>query len=120
MRVYALQVNLELGKSEKNLQKIFSYLNETKNNSLILLPEMFSCGFDNENLERHAEETRAIHLELEKISSKRGLVISGTLPERSKEGILNTAFVIDRGRTIHRQAKMKCTTNLLSERFCFC
>ena len=107
MLVYALQVNLELGNTEKNMDKIFSYLKRVKKGSLVLLPEMFSCGFDNENLEKHTKETPVIHKELKKLSKEKHLVISGTLPEKSRNNIYNKAFVIDNGEIVYKQAKVK-------------
>ncbi len=107
MLVYSLQVNLELGNIEKNLEKIFSYIDKVEKNSLVLLPEMFSCGFDNENLEQHAKETPAIHKYLKDFSHKKHLVIAGTLPEKSRNAIYNKAFVIDNGEIVYKQAKVK-------------
>ncbi|RMD47789.1 MAG: nitrilase, partial [Aquificota bacterium] len=78
--------------------------------SLLLLPEMFSSGFDNENLETHAKETAKIYKNLKKISLDKNLVISGTLPEKSKNGIYNKAFVIDNGEVIFKRAKVKLFT----------
>ncbi len=107
MLVYALQLNLELGNTEKNLDKIFSYIKNVEKGSLILLPEMFSCGFDNENLDKHVKETPSIYRQLKKISKEKHLVMSGTLPEKSRSGIYNKAFVIDNGEIVYKQAKVK-------------
>jgi len=107
MLVYALQVNLEIGNTEKNTAKIFSYLKDVEKGSLVLLPEMFSCGFDNENLEKHVKDTPAVYKKLKEISREKHLVISGTLPERSRNYIYNKAFVIDNGDVVYKQAKVK-------------
>ncbi|SNZ09424.1 Predicted amidohydrolase [Persephonella hydrogeniphila] len=107
MLVYALQVNLELGNTEKNIEKIFSYLKDVEKGSLVLLPEMFSCGFDNENLEKHIKETPFIYKKLKEFSHEKHLVISGTLPEKSRSYIYNKAFVIDNGEIVYKQAKVK-------------
>ncbi|WP_457624441.1 nitrilase-related carbon-nitrogen hydrolase [Persephonella sp.] len=107
MLVYALQVNLELGNTEKNLEKVFSFIKDVEKGSLLLLPEMFSCGFDNENLEKHVKETPSIYRRLKEFSHERHLVISGTLPEKSRNGIYNKAFVIDNGEVVYKQAKVK-------------
>ncbi|WP_456399999.1 nitrilase-related carbon-nitrogen hydrolase [Persephonella sp.] len=107
MLVYALQVNLELGNIENNLKKIFDYIDTVEKGSLVLLPEMFSCGFDNENLEKHVKETPSIYKQLKKISHEKHLVISGTLPEKSRKGIYNKAFIIDNGELVYKQAKVK-------------
>ncbi|RMA93342.1 nitrilase-related carbon-nitrogen hydrolase [Hydrogenothermus marinus] len=113
MKIYSLQINLELGNIEKNMEKIFSYIDKIEKSSktsLLLLPEMFSSGFDNENLENHAKETPQIYKDLEKLSLEKNLVISGTLPEKSRYGIYNKAFVIDKGDIIFKRAKVKLFT----------
>ncbi|WP_457639336.1 nitrilase-related carbon-nitrogen hydrolase [Persephonella sp.] len=107
MQVYSLQVNLELGKVEKNLEKIFSHIKNVEKGSLVLLPEMFSCGFDNDNLETHVKETPEIYKALKKFSHEKHLVISGTLPEKSRGKIYNKAFIIDNGEVVYKQPKVK-------------
>lgn len=107
MKVHSLQVNLELGDVEKNIEKIFSFIKNVEKNSLLLLPEMFSSGFDNENLERHAKKTPEIYKMLKNFSKEKNLVISGTIPEKSRGYIYNKAFIIDKGEIIYKQAKVK-------------
>ncbi len=107
MKAYSLQINLKIGNIEENLEKIFFYIKNVEKNSLLLLPEMFSSGFDNDNLEKHAKETTHIYKKLKKISEEKNLVISGTLPEKSKGRIYNKAFIIDKGEIIYKQAKVK-------------
>jgi len=107
MKVYSLQVNLELGKVDKNIEKIFSFIKDVKKNSLLLLPEMFSSGFDNENLEKHVKITPEIYRKLKDFSKEKNLVISGTLPEKYRGKIYNKAFVIDHGEISYKQSKVK-------------
>lgn len=56
--MYSLQLNLELGNVDSNMKKIYDTLNskKIKSDSLVLLPEMFSCGFDNDNLIEHSKK----------------------------------------------------------------
>jgi len=61
MKVYTVQVNLKLGNIDENREKIYSLLEKVDRESLVLLPEMWSCGFDNENLNVHAERTKEIY-----------------------------------------------------------
>ncbi len=107
MKVYSLQVNLKLGDIQYNIEKIFSYIKNIEKNSLVLLPEMFSSGFDNENLEKHVKETPYIYKQLKQFSKEKNAVISGTLPEKSRGNIYNKAFIIDKGEIIYKQAKVK-------------
>ncbi len=107
MKVGTIQANLELGNIEKNKNKIYNWLEKVESGSLILLPEMWSCGFDNENLEKHATYTKSIYKELMEISKNKCIVIAGTLPEKTKKGIINRGFIIDCGMIIYKQAKVK-------------
>lgn len=70
MIAYSLQLNLELGNIENNIKKVFDILksDKIKSESLVLLPEMFSCGFDNERLLDHSRKTPKIYRELQKNS----------------------------------------------------
>lgn len=110
MKAYSLQLNLELGNIDKNLEKVISYLDYIEKNSLVLLPEMFTCGFDNENLEKHSKETPKVYKLLKKLSREKSLVISGTVPEKNRYGIYNKAFVIDNGEITFKRAKAKLFT----------
>ncbi len=107
MKAYALQVNLRLGDINYNTDKIFSFIKDIEKNSLLLLPEMFSSGFDNENLEKHVKETPKVLKHLKAFSREKNAVISGTLPEKSRGKIYNKAFIIDKGEIIYKQAKVK-------------
>ena len=50
---------------------------------IILLPELWSCGFDNKNLLAHAKKTPAILEKLTKKAEKYNMIIAGSLPELS-------------------------------------
>lgn len=117
MKAYSLQLNLELGNIDKNMEKILSYLKLVEKNSLVLLPEIFSCGFDNENLKKHTKETPNIYKLLKQISKTNNLVISGSLPEKNRHGIYNRAFVIDNGEIIFKKAKAKLFTPTGEDKF---
>lgn len=107
VKAYSLQVNLKLGDIEENLKKIRGYIENVSGNSLLVLPEMFSSGFDNENLAVHSKKTPQILRELKEVSRKRNLTVIGTLPENIKGKIFNRAFVIDNGEVIYKQSKIK-------------
>lgn len=106
MRLYIVQAHLELGNVEFNKEKIFSYLTNARN-GIALIPEMFSCGFDNENLLEHTKKTKTVRKGLEKISLENDLIVAGTLPKNVDGEIYNTGFVIDKGKLIYEQEKNK-------------
>ena len=107
MKVYSAQLNLQLGNIAENLNKIENYLKLVDDGSLVVLPEMFSSGFDNENLEKHVKETPKIYKRLKEVSTEKKLTIAGTLPEKGKSGIYNKGFIIDRGQIVYKRPKVK-------------
>jgi len=117
LRLYTLQINLKLGDVEANLEKIFSYIEKVEQNSFLLLPEMFSSGFDNLNLSTHCEKTEDIYIKLYEISRRKNITIGGTLPEKRKKGIYNTAFLIDKGEIIYKRDKVKLFTPTGEDKF---
>lgn len=112
MYIHAVQLQLKLGDIDYNLEKVFSILSSRKirHSSLVLLPEMFSCGFDNQNLQNHSKLTPKIYRELQNISKEKSLVIAGTLPERKKGDVYNMGFVIDNGEITAKRPKVKLFT----------
>lgn len=109
-KAYSLQINLELGNIDKNIKKIESFIKDIESNSLLVLPEMFSSGFDNLNLEQHSKKSKSILDWLAKISIGKSLTIVGSLPEKYKGNIFNRAFIIDNGNIVYKQSKIKLFT----------
>jgi len=105
MRLYSIQIRQTT--PEENLRRVLNYLENVEENSLLLLPEMWYSGFDYENLEIYTNETPKILEMLSEISRKKGLIICGTLPEKSESGILNTAFLIEDGKVVGKRSKIK-------------
>lgn len=112
MFIHAIQMNLKIGDTDYNFEKVYSVLSSRriKSGSLVLLPEMFSCGFDNEHLHNHAKVTPKIYKALQDISADKNLVITGTLPEKKKNDIYNMGFVIDNGELTAKRPKIKLFT----------
>jgi predicted amidohydrolase len=106
VNLFFVQVNLKLGDIRENTGKVFYYLNQARD-GIVLVPEMFSCGFDNNNLGKHAEHSGKIFKQLEKISLENNLVISGTLPETTNGTVYNNGFIIDRGNLVYKRGKYK-------------
>lgn len=119
MYIHSLQLNLRIGDTGYNLDRVYSILSSRKirPGSLVLLPEMFSCGFDNHNLAYHAKLTPKVYETLQKISREKSLVVAGTLPEKKKNGIYNMGFVIDGGEITARRPKIKLFTPTEEHRY---
>jgi predicted amidohydrolase len=92
-----IQFDVECGRIEANLKKIHSYLEilASENVCLAVLPELFSCSFDNENLKEHATKTQNIIEKLSAFAFDHRMAIAGTLPELEGDRIFNTMVFID-------------------------
>ncbi len=92
-----LQFDVQNGQIDANMTVIFNHLERLsqKGVSLVVLPEMFSCGFDNENLLDHAAFTPKILKDLGLFAKENQMAIAGSLPIREKNDIFNTMVFFD-------------------------
>ena len=92
-----IQFDVECGRVEDNLTKISGYLETlaSENVSLAVLPEMFSCSFDNQNLKEHSGSTQNIIEKLSIFALDHRMAIAGTLPELEGDRVFNTMVFID-------------------------
>jgi predicted amidohydrolase len=101
------QFRVELGNIEANLKKVEGVKGLIPKGGLLLLPEMFCCGFDYPNMERLAQASAEVLDFLSRISKEREAVIVGTLPLKEGNRIYNTAVVFDKGRLIAKRGKIE-------------
>jgi predicted amidohydrolase len=102
MRVGIVQFDVRLGEVARNLhivQKRVTSLAQ-KGIRLVLLPEMWSTGFANEKLGMLSESTPEVLQDISETARRCDLTIIGSLPEKRKEGIYNTAYVVERDGSI--------------------
>ena len=102
---------------EENLSRVLSACERSPEGGVLLLPEMFFWNFDLEKLDTFARMTPAVLEELSRLSERKNLLLCGTLPEKTEEGVRNTAYLIDRGRLIGRRSKIKLFPLFGEDRF---
>ncbi len=92
-----VQFDIKKGQIENNLDAVFEALDTLAMHqvSLAVLPEMFSCSFDNENLKQHCLETDKTVERLCCFSQKHKMAIAGSLPFKKGNRIFNTSVFID-------------------------
>ncbi|WP_457552292.1 carbon-nitrogen family hydrolase [Desulfobacula sp.] len=97
-----VQFDVKNGQVEANLNTALRHLEKlaAKNISLAVLPEMFSCSFDNEKLREHSKQTDKVVEKLCLFAKKNQMAIAGTLPEKKEDLIYNTMVFIDVDGTI--------------------
>lgn len=93
-----IQVDIINGAIQENFKKIAAQIESLKEGpvSLTVLPEMFSCGFDNELLLKHASESDVILGKLCGMAAEYNMAIAGSLPEAIGDDVYNTMYFIDR------------------------
>lgn len=84
LNLAVLQFSPLLGKVKENLRMVLEMLSHVKEGSLVALPEMWQCGFDYENMERHAQATEEVLQEVIRISKERNLTIVGHLSHKDR------------------------------------
>jgi omega-amidase len=101
-RIGLIQSDVLLGDSESNLASALKEIGilADKGADIVLLPEMWSCGFDNPNLSHHAEKTSKIIEILSRAAEKYKLLIAGSVPEASENQIFNTMYLIERDGSV--------------------
>ncbi len=94
----AVQFDVKAGQVKANLNTALIYLEKlaSANVHLAVLPEIFSCSFDNENLKKHLKLTDIVLERLSLFSKENQMAIAGSLPEEENEQIFNTMVFIDR------------------------
>jgi predicted amidohydrolase len=92
-----VQFDVRLGDIRTNVKTVLRDLSVLADQGahLAVLPEMWSCGFDNLNLVRHAERTPEVLAQICDQAIQYHMVIAGSLPERAGTKIFNTLYVTD-------------------------
>ncbi|MCD6429739.1 MAG: carbon-nitrogen family hydrolase [Deltaproteobacteria bacterium] len=91
-----IQMNVSLGCPEKNLARVEKLLEPvSKSPDIILLPELWSSGYDYEHFTQLAATTPSMLEHLAIIAKTRGSYIGGSLVEEDSGNFYNTFFLID-------------------------
>lgn len=108
LRCAAIQFNIDLGNIDSNRKQVAAALRRVAaaGAGLVVLPEMWSCGYDYRHLSTLAQRTPEIIKELQQLCAELSLVSVGSLPELNDGKIYNTAYVIDQGVVLSSYRKL--------------
>jgi len=108
IKAVAIQFNVKQGDVDANLAYVREALARAAGEgaNLVVLPEMWSSGFDYRNLNELSLRTHGIVDELLELSRKLKLVIVGSLPEPNGEKVFNTIYLVDNGKLAGLYRKM--------------
>jgi omega-amidase len=115
-----IQFDVQLGKVDANVETAISGIDTLvkKGADLAVLPEMWSCGFDNFRLKTHARRTAEILERLSESASRNKVVVAGSLPESADGKIYNSLYIIDRdGTVVGKYRKVHLFTLNLEHKF---
>jgi len=101
-----LQFDVQTGDINTNLTSVINGIHRLseKGAQITVLPELWSCGFDNPGvLIKHAGKTPQIIETLSTLAQKHRMIIAGSLPEKSGDRLYNTMVVIDKDGAITGQ-----------------
>ena len=114
-----VQFDVVVGDMDRNLSVVQQRIRSLAGQGvgMVVLPEMWSCGFANDRLDLFARSTPDILQILKILSKGQGITIIGSLPEAADGGIYNTAFVVDRGDVCARYRKVHLFTPTREDRY---
>ncbi len=97
IRAGIIQFDVKLGDVDSNLKKAKQRIRRLAGQGvrMIVLPEMWSTGFANQELGRLSETTPGILDEISRLAKETNTIIIGSLPEKVEGKIFNTAYLVD-------------------------
>jgi len=115
----AVQFNLALGEIEANVAKAESALRRVAEQgaSLVVLPELWSTGYDYPHLAELAGETPRVLEVLGGLSRELGLTLVGSLVEQKGGQLYNTAYVVDHGEVVGNYSKLHLFSAMHEDRY---
>jgi predicted amidohydrolase len=96
-RIALAQLHIQFGDLEANVRRSTDLISEAARSAsrMVMLPELWSCGYDLPHAPKHAAATPEIVRELHIQAKANQLIIGGSLPESTPQGIYNTFYWID-------------------------
>lgn len=94
---HLLQWSVKTGRVEENLLRAEDLLARSAPavGDLVVLPEMFSCGFDYPGLGQHAAASAEITGWMSGMATRYQVALAGSLPEMRADGVANSLVVVD-------------------------
>lgn len=97
-KIGMVQFDVKLGDVAHNCEQAWRGIQSLARDSgaaIVVLPEMWSTGFANEQISTLAKTTPNILEQVAALARQYGIMIIGSLPEQAAEGVCNTAYVVN-------------------------
>ncbi len=90
------QIDIALGRPEENLAKVEGMIAEAsqRGSQIVLLPELWSTGYDLERAEEHTRTTERLLARLTDLARERSLFIIGSLLSAEEGDLYNRATIL--------------------------
>lgn len=97
IRAAVCQFQPRHGAIDENIESAEAAISRASDNGakLVVLPELWSCGLNMDNLAGYAEKTPQILEQLGRLAAGHRVIVAGSLPERSGNKVFNTLHVLD-------------------------
>jgi len=115
-----VQFDVRLGEPETNLAAATRLIRQlgAEGARLAVLPEMWSCGFDNARLAEHARSTPELLDRIAGLAAAEKMLIAGSLPELLDGRVYNTLYLTgDDGRVLGAYRKVHLFTYNREDRY---
>lgn len=106
MKIVSLQLPVRLSEVDENLRVFCNAVSQVSDgeDTIIILPEMWMCGFDYERLGEFSARTDETIKAIQGIIDSNTLVIS-TLPERNQNKVFNTTYAVTKDCVLGKHRK---------------
>jgi predicted amidohydrolase len=114
------QIDIALGRPEENLAKVEGMIAEAsqKGSQVILLPELWSTGYDLERAQEHARTTERLLVRLVDLAKEHSLFIIGSLLSAKEGRLYNRATILSpQGVLVGEYAKIHLFRLMEEERY---
>lgn len=104
-KIAVAQMRIELGLPQINIDAGYGYIEKAAQEGcrLVLLPELWTSGFDLENKERYIDINREVITRLEELAGRHNLTIGGSYITREGDVFYNTFILVQPGERRHAQ-----------------
>ncbi|GLB60435.1 carbon-nitrogen family hydrolase [Cytobacillus sp. NCCP-133] len=111
LKIACLQMDILFGKPKENFEAAEAMIEKAlkTNPDLIVLPELWTTGYDLTRLEDIADENAASAIDfLKRIAQKNNVhLVGGSVANKTEDCVYNTLLVVDKnGNTIHQYSKL--------------
>lgn len=110
MRITSIQLEIKERSKEKALEHVLHLLEASPPSDLILLPEMWTCGyfsFDRYQRDSESLDGPVVRALREKASELSAYLLMGSIVEREEQDLFNTTLLLDpRGQAISKYRKI--------------